>query len=85
MAAVTARSDGSLLVANLYDNSGVYTPAHLLPGSSAPGIPTINWNGGGINATIQYDSCWSLCLKQITSLQDCCRAGNDVLANSGDL
>lgn len=45
--------DGSLLVANLYNSSGV-----LLPSSSAPGIPTINWNGGG-TAAVQYDSCWS--------------------------
>ena len=45
--------DGSLLVANLYNSSG-----QLLASTGAPGIPTINWNGGG-NATIQYDSCWS--------------------------
>jgi hypothetical protein len=45
--------DGSLLIANLYDSNG-----HLLPANSAPGVPTINWNGGG-NATIQFDSCWS--------------------------
>ncbi len=51
--------DGSILVANLYDNtSGNYTPAHLLPPSGVPGVPTINWNGGG-NASINYDSCWS--------------------------
>jgi hypothetical protein len=45
--------DGSLLVANLYNSSG-----QLLASTGPPGIPTINWNGGG-NATIQYDSCWS--------------------------
>jgi hypothetical protein len=43
--------NGSILVANLYDSSG--NPIS----SGAPGVPTINWNGGG-NATIQYDSCW---------------------------
>lgn len=53
--------DGSLLVANIYDTSGIYTPAHLLPPMGAPGSPTINWNGGG-NATMQYDSCWSSAL-----------------------
>jgi hypothetical protein len=53
--------NGSLLVANLYDNSGIYTAAHLLPGTSAPGIPTLNWNGGG-NANINYDSCWASAL-----------------------
>jgi len=47
--------DGAILVANLYNSA---SPPVLLPGSSAPGTPTINWNGGG-NATIQYDSCWS--------------------------
>jgi hypothetical protein len=52
-----------MLVANLYDNSGVYTPAHLLPGTGAPGIPPFNWNGGG-NANINYDSCWSSALSQ---------------------
>lgn len=55
---VNGTLDGSLLVANLYDSSGIYTPAHLLPPSGAPGVPTINWNGGG-NASINYDSCWS--------------------------
>jgi hypothetical protein len=43
--------NGSILVANLYDSSG--NPIS----SGPPGVPTINWNGGG-NATIQYDSCW---------------------------
>jgi Tfp pilus assembly protein PilX len=51
--------DGSLLVANLYDNSSP-TP-HLLPLAGPPGIPTMNWNGGG-NASINYDSCWSSAL-----------------------
>ena len=55
--------DGSILVANLYDSSGVYTPAHLLPSSGAPGTPNITWNGGG-NAGIQYDSCWSSAMSQ---------------------
>jgi hypothetical protein len=44
--------DGSLFVANLFDGSG--NPIT----SGAPGIPSINWGGGG-NATIQYDSCWA--------------------------
>jgi len=55
--------DGSILVANLYDSSGVYTPAHLLPPAGAPGIPTLNWNGGG-NANVNYDSCWSSALSK---------------------
>ncbi len=55
--------DGSILVANLYDSSGVYTPSHLLPSSGAPGTPNITWNGGG-NAGIQYDSCWSSAMSQ---------------------
>ena len=55
--------DGSILVANLYDSSGVYTPAHLMPSSGAPGTPNITWKGGG-NAGIQYDSCWSSAMSQ---------------------
>ena len=55
--------NGSLLVANLYDNSGIYTPAHLLLPTGAPGIPNLNWNGGG-NAGINYDSCWSSALSK---------------------
>jgi hypothetical protein len=50
--------DGSIFVANLYDSSGIYTPAHLLPPSGAPGTANVTWKGGG-NAGIQYDSCWS--------------------------
>jgi len=50
--------DGSILVANLYNSA---SPPVLLPPTSNPGAPTINWNGGG-NATIQYDSCWSTAL-----------------------
>jgi hypothetical protein len=45
--------NGSLLVANLHDSSG-----NLLPASSAPGVPSINWSGGG-NVAWNYDSCWS--------------------------
>ncbi len=45
--------DGSMLIANLYNSSGA-----LLPTTSAPGVPTLNWNGGG-NTTWNYDSCWS--------------------------
>ncbi|HYL84873.1 MAG TPA: hypothetical protein VE263_11605 [Candidatus Angelobacter sp.] len=50
--------DGSLLVANLYSDTPP-TYSHLIPlgANNPPGIPTMNWNGGG-NATIQYDSCW---------------------------
>jgi hypothetical protein len=46
--------NGSLFVANMNDGSGNPIP---LGTGHAPGIPTINWNGGG-NAGIQYDSCW---------------------------
>ena len=50
--------DGSLLVANLYsDTPPTYTHLIALGSNNLPGVPTINWNGGG-NATIQYDSCW---------------------------
>jgi hypothetical protein len=50
--------NGSLLVANLYsDTPPTYTDLIPLGSNNSPGIPTINWNGGG-NATIQYDSCW---------------------------
>jgi hypothetical protein len=52
--------NGSLLVANLYDSSG-----NALSSSSTPGVPTINWNGGG-NVTWNYDSCWS---QQLNGLQ----------------
>jgi hypothetical protein len=45
--------NGSLLVANLYGPNGA-----LLPSGSAPGIPSITWNGGG-NVSWNYDSCWS--------------------------
>ncbi len=44
--------DGAMLVANLYNSSGQPIT------SGPPGIPSINWNGGG-NATVQYDSCWA--------------------------
>jgi hypothetical protein len=46
--------NGALLVANLNDSSGNPIP---LGSNHAPGIPTMNWNGGG-NFTGQYDSCW---------------------------
>jgi hypothetical protein len=55
--------DGSLLAANLYDSSGIYTLAHLLPPAGAPGIPNVDWNGGG-NVSISYDSCWSSALSK---------------------
>jgi hypothetical protein len=56
--------DGSLLVANLYsDTPPTYTHFIPLGAGTAPGIPTIAWNGGG-NATIQYDSCWNSYLSQ---------------------
>lgn len=48
--------NGAMLVANLYDNSGKLIPTGASP-QNPPGVPTINWNGGG-NATFQYDSCW---------------------------
>ncbi len=44
--------NGAMLVANLYNSSGA-----LLPASSAPGVPTINWSGGG-TFNVNYDSCW---------------------------
>lgn len=44
---------GTLFVANLYNSSG-----QLLSSSSAPGVPTFNWNGGG-TALFQYNSCWT--------------------------
>jgi hypothetical protein len=45
--------NGGILLANLYDSLG-----HLLPANSAPGVPTLNWNGGG-TVNINYDSCWT--------------------------
>lgn len=45
--------DGAMLVANLYDSSG-----NPLPASGPPGVPSLNWNGGG-NVQWNYDSCWS--------------------------
>lgn len=51
--------DGAMLVANLYDSSG-----NLLPSSSAPGSPTVTWNGGG-NVQWNYDSCWSSAMSQM--------------------
>jgi hypothetical protein len=50
--------DGAMLVANLYDANG-----NLLPANSAPGVPSVTWNGGG---TVQwnYDSCWSQAMSQ---------------------
>jgi hypothetical protein len=44
--------NGGMLVANLYNSSG-----QLLPSTSAPGVPTFNWNGGG-TYNVNYDSCW---------------------------
>jgi hypothetical protein len=43
--------NGALFIANLYDDTG-----KLLPGSSKPGIPTFDWQGGGSNF-LQYNSC----------------------------
>lgn len=51
--------DGAMLVANLYDSSG-----NLLPSSSAPGSPSVTWNGGG-NVQWNYDSCWSSAMSQL--------------------
>jgi hypothetical protein len=47
--------NGAMLVANLNDSSG--NPI-ALGVNNPPGIPTMNWNGGG-NFTGQYDSCWT--------------------------
>jgi hypothetical protein len=44
--------NGGILVANLYNSAGA-----PLPASSAPGVPTINWRGGG-TYNVNYDSCW---------------------------
>ncbi|HEY4661302.1 MAG TPA: hypothetical protein VIG91_07350, partial [Terriglobales bacterium] len=49
--------DGAMLVANLYNSS------NQLLTSGTPGIPTINFSGGG-NMTIQYDSCWVAAMNQ---------------------
>jgi len=49
--------DGAMLVANLYSGTPP-TYGSLLPTTSAPGIPVVNWNGGG-NFQMNYDSCWS--------------------------
>lgn len=54
----SATVDGSMLMANLYDSSG-----NLLPSSSAPGVPQINWSGGG-SMSMNYDSCWSTAMSQ---------------------
>lgn len=54
--------DGSLFVANLYSGTPP-TYGALLPATSAPGIPTVNWNGGG-NFQMNYDSCWSTAMSQ---------------------
>jgi len=48
-----------MLVANLYDANG-----NLLPPTSAPGVPTFNWAGGG-NVSWNYDSCWSTMLNNL--------------------
>jgi hypothetical protein len=50
--------DGSLFLANLYNSSG-----QLLPASSAPGVPSMTWGGGG-TMTFQYDSCWATQMSQ---------------------
>jgi len=50
--------DGSLFLANLYNSSG-----QLLPASSAPGVPSMTWGGGG-NMQFQYDSCWATQMTQ---------------------
>jgi Tfp pilus assembly protein PilX len=58
----SATVDGSMLMANLYSGTPpTYGP--LLPPSSAPGIPTINWSGGG-SMSMNYDSCWSTAMSQ---------------------
>lgn len=54
--------DGSMLVANMYSGTPP-TYGSLLPSSSAPGIPSVQWNGGG-NVQWNYDSCWSSAMGQ---------------------
>jgi hypothetical protein len=50
--------NGSMLVANLYsDTPPTYTNLIPLGYNNPPGIPRVNWPGGG-NFTGQYDSCW---------------------------
>lgn len=45
--------NGAMFVANLYDSQG-----HLIsPSTAPPGVPTLNWNGGG-TFNVNYDSCW---------------------------
>jgi hypothetical protein len=48
--------NGALLAANMNDSSGNPIPLGASP-NNKPGIPTIDYNGGG-NSTIQYDRCW---------------------------
>jgi len=54
--------DGAMLVANLYSGTPP-TYGALLPTTSAPGIPSVTWNGGG-NVQWNYDSCWSTAMSQ---------------------
>jgi hypothetical protein len=53
-------TNGSILVADLYDSSNKLIP---LGANNPPGAPSITWNGGG-NGTIQYDTCWINYLNQ---------------------
>jgi Tfp pilus assembly protein PilX len=53
--------NGSMLLANLHDSSG-----NLLPVSSAPGVPSFDWSGGG-TMTWNYDSCWSTMMNGLQS------------------
>jgi len=55
--------DGAMLVANLYSGTPP-TYGSLLPTSSAPGVPVVNWGGGG-NVQWNYDSCWSSAMSQL--------------------
>jgi hypothetical protein len=52
--------NGAMMVANLNDSLGNPIPLGL---NNPPGIPTMNWNGGG-NFTGQYDSCWTNYMSQ---------------------
>lgn len=54
--------DGAMLVANLYSGTPP-TYGSLLPTTSTPGVPVVNWNGGG-NVQWNYDSCWSTAMSQ---------------------
>ena len=49
--------NGAMMVADLYSDPPTYSHPIPLGANNPPGIPTMNWNGGG-NFTGQYDRCW---------------------------